>query len=51
MTHKTTVCTMDGIEIEMGFGHVFVDLGLPGAYTSAVDTFIDTLRGPATTSP
>ena len=31
MTRKTAVRTIDGIEIEMGSGNVFADLGLPDA--------------------
>ena len=31
MTKKTTVPTIDGIEVEMGSGNVFADLGLPDA--------------------
>ena len=31
MTKKTVVRTIDGIEIEMGSGNVFADLGLPDA--------------------
>jgi len=31
MTKKTAVRTIDGIEIEMGSGNVFADLGLPDA--------------------
>ena len=31
MTKKTAVRTVEGIEVEMGSGHVFADLGLPDA--------------------
>ena len=31
MTKKTTGRTIDGIEVEMGSGNVFADLGLPDA--------------------
>jgi predicted XRE-type DNA-binding protein len=31
MTKKTTVRTVNGIEVEMGSGNVFADLGLPDA--------------------
>lgn len=31
MTKRTIERTIDGIEIEMGSGNVFADLGLPGA--------------------
>lgn len=31
MTKKTAVRTIDGIEVEMGSGNVFADLGLPDA--------------------
>ena len=31
MTKKTAVRTINGIEIEMGSGNVFADLGLPDA--------------------
>ena len=31
MTKKTTGRTVDGIEVEMGSGNVFADLGLPDA--------------------
>ncbi len=31
MTKKTAIRTIDGVEIEMGSGNVFADLGLPDA--------------------
>jgi predicted XRE-type DNA-binding protein len=31
MTKKTTVRTINGVEVEMGSGNVFADLGLPDA--------------------
>ena len=31
MTKKTATRTIDGVEIEMGSGNVFADLGLPDA--------------------
>ena len=31
MTKKTAVRTIDGIQVEMGSGNVFADLGLPDA--------------------
>ena len=53
MTKKTAMRTIDGIEVEMGSGNVFADLGLPESDKRQIksDLVIEITQGHAQDGP